>query len=344
MHIRTITTLAAVTTTTVTTVSALAAAPPHAHQAVAVIGPKVTQPPSLQARHQGHQVHGAFRRAEPQRPRAIHDDLKKRDSDDDDELPDTDDLNDDINDDIDIPEEDDYDDYDYVFPANLPTSLKPLYTTCASAYASLITSAPTPTGAVGDWIASALDDGMAWTTKTTDDYYGNVCGTLATPLTPPASLSSSYAAWTSATSSFLSTIQPQVTSLAKACKPVYYDVVFSLLMTQAQSNWDACTSAWYDYNSLYASLACATNSWDCSRTSDFPPRTTTTGGAGAGVGGGGAAADATTTVDGPPQATGSGAAGAGASSTTASGNAGAPKQTFAAAAVVVGVVAAVAAL
>ncbi|KAK1776646.1 hypothetical protein QBC45DRAFT_418854 [Copromyces sp. CBS 386.78] len=302
MHLRTFTTLAAVTTT----VSALAA-PPHAHQAVAAIGPEVTQPPSLQTRQD--QVHGAFR-AEP-RPRVVNG-IKKRDSDEGD------------NDDS--------------FPVSFSTSLKPLYTSCALAYESLITSAPQPTGKVEDWLAEALDDDQIWTSATSEvDPYGNVCGTFKSPLTPPASLASSYSAFTSATASYLSAHQSEVTSLASACSPVYYDVVFTMLMPY--SNYEQCTSRYYPYMSVYASLACAANTRDCSLTSQYAPKTT---GAGAGAG---HAADATTTAagSGATGASGSGAAGA-SSTTTASGNAGAPKQTFAAAAALAGFVAAVAAL
>lgn len=311
MHLRTFTTIAAVTTT----VSALAA-PPHGHQAVAVIGPEVTQPPSIRA----------FR-PEP-RPKVVNAAIKKRDSDDD-EIPDADD--------IDVPS-DGTDGYGY--PAYLSTSLKPLYTSCALAYESLITSAPQPTGKLEDWMEDALDDDMAWmSASTSDDPYRYACGTFKNPLTPPASLASSYSAFTSATASYLSARQPEVTSLEKACSAVYYDVVFSMLMPY--TNYEQCTSRWQPYYSVYHSLACEENTHNCDGlTDDLTPKTT---GAGAGNAG-----DATTTAAAASSATGasseSGGAAAGASSTSASGNAGAPKQTFAAAAALAGFVAAVAAL
>lgn len=296
MHLRTFTTLAAVTTT----VSALAAPAPPVHQAVAAVGPKATQPPSIQAR----QNHGAFR-AEP-RPKYVDaKTLKKRD------------------DDIDV--ESDHEDDD--FPTELSPTLKPLYTSCALAFNSLMTSAPEPSGKLEDWLETAIvGDEDSWTASSAHDGYAAVCGTYTSPLTPPASLASTYSAYSSASASYLSAHQSEVTSLANACKPVYEDVLFSLMMPH--KDYEECTSVYDNYMSVYVSLACAANTQDCSLTSAYPPKTTGTG-----------AAAATTTTT-----TAAGAGVTGASSTTVSGNVGAPKQTFAAAAALAGLVAAVAAL
>ncbi|KAK3347817.1 hypothetical protein B0H65DRAFT_156874 [Neurospora tetraspora] len=313
MHLRTLTTLAAVTTT----VSALAAPAPPAHHAVAAVGPEITQPPSIQAR----QGHGAFR-AEP-RPK--HVDAKKHKKRDDDQVPSVDD--------IDVGSDNTYSYLDNSFPTGLSTTLKPLYSSCALAYESLMTSAPEPSGKLEDWLETALyGDYDSWTATSSTDAYAVVCGS---PLTPPASLASTYSAFTSASASYLSAHQSEVTSLAKACKPVYYDVVFSLMMPH--KNYEECTSVYYNYESVYASLACEDNTVNCSFTTEFPAKTTGTGAAGN-------AGEATTTAAGAGETGTSGSGTAGTSSTTASGNAGAPKQTFAAAAALAGLVAAVAAL
>ncbi|KAJ4415257.1 hypothetical protein N0V85_002803 [Neurospora sp. IMI 360204] len=308
MHLRTLTTLAAVTTT----VSALAASAPPAHHAVAAVGPEITQPPSIQAR----QGHGAFR-AEP-RPK--HVDAKKNKKRDDDQVP-----------------SDASDNLDDSFPTGLSTTLKPLYSSCVLAYASLMTSAPEPepSGKLGDWLETALyGDYDSWTATSSTDAYYAVCGTITSPLTPPASLASTYSAFSSASASYISAHQSEVTSLAKVCKPVYYDLVFSLMMPH--KNYEECTSVYDNYMSVYVSMACEENTVDCSLTSDYPPKTTGTGAAGN-------AGEATTTAAGSGATGASGSGSAGASSTTASGNAGAPKQTFAAAAALAGFVAAAAA-
>ncbi|EAA26747.1 hypothetical protein NCU04543 [Neurospora crassa OR74A] len=310
MHLRTFTTLAAVTTT----VSALAAPAPLVHHAIAAVGPEVTQPPSIQST----QNHGAFR-AEP-RPKYV--DAKKLKKRDDDQVPSVDDFD----------VESDHEDDD--FPTELSPTLKPLYTSCALAFNSLMTSAPEPSGKLEDWLETAIvGDEDSWTASSANQGYAAVCGTYTSPLTPPASLASTYSAYSSASASYLSAHQSEVTSLANACKPVYEDVLFSLMMPH--KDYEECTSVYDNYMSVYVSLACAANTQDCSLTSAYPPKTTGTGAA---------AATTTTTAAGAGVTGASGSGSAGASSTTVSGNVGAPKQTFAAAAALAGLVAAVAAL
>lgn len=298
MQLRTLTTLAAVTTT----VSALAP-PPAQNQAVAAIGPQPTQPPAFP---------GSLR-SEP-RPRVVK---QKRD---------------DIDEPIDI--DTDYEEDDDFYPPSLSTTLRPLYSSCGSAYLSYMTGRPQPSGKLEDWLETALYQDMDMAFSTSDDAYKVMCGTYTSPLTPPASLAKTYSAYSSESASYVSAHLSEVSSLASACKPVHQDVVISLMMPH--KDYEACTKAYNDYMVVYASLACEEDPEECSLTSEWPAKTT-------GYGMGATTTDATgagaTTAAGG--ASGS-AASAAASSTTASG--GAPKQTFAAAAVLGGLVAAVAAL
>lgn len=230
---------------------------------------------------------------------------------------------------VDKKKRDDEEDDDF-YPPSLSTTLMPLYSSCAVAYGSYMTGAPQPSGKLQDWLERALYEDMDMAFSTSEDAYKVICGTYTSPLTPPASLASSYSSYSSQSASYVSAHLSEVSSLASACKPVHLDGMISVMMPH--KDYDECTSVYDDYMAVYASFACEANAEDCSLTSAWPPKTATTG---YGMG-----ATTTTTAAAGAEASGSGSAAA--SSTTASG--GAPKQTFAAAAVVAGVVAAVAAL
>ncbi|KAK3391335.1 hypothetical protein B0T20DRAFT_423422 [Sordaria brevicollis] len=306
MQLKTLTTLAAVTT-----VSALAA-PPAQHQAIAALPPAPTPAPAFP---------GSLR-SDP-RPRVVQQIKQLKRDDDDMDEPIYLDLG-----------SDDYSEPPEYFPAGLPTSLRPLYTSCLNDFGHYMLRQPSPSGKLLDYLETALYGDMDLVFSTSEDAFKVMCGTFTSPLTPPASLASTFSAYMTESASYLSAHSSEMSSLASACKPIHQDAVISMFMPH--KNYEECTSVAYNYMVAYASQACVENEEDCTLTNDWPPMTTgynmgattTAASAGAGPTTGAAA---------------SGSAAAAASSTTASGGA-APKQTFAAAAVLGGLVAAVAAL
>ncbi|KAK4234948.1 hypothetical protein C8A03DRAFT_18240 [Achaetomium macrosporum] len=194
---------------------------------------------------------------------------------------------------------------------------------CQRSYLSLADSAPTPPARVVSWLLTAAPfPAITDTDQLTDDSLTTLCDAIKT-ITPPASLTDAYLSYTESVSDWASSVAPAASSVASLCG----GLESAMIMLDIATDSESCTSAVQD---LLEVVRAEISSTSTAAGTETETGTETSGGGG----------ESSTSA-------GSGAAVTITSSSSTAGAAVGPRETgcvAAAAVVVVGIAAAVAAL